>query len=458
MTMDNKNLQTIADVEAVQQKENQLKDWVSYAIKQAKSRGADAVEISASWQQGLSTTVRLGDVETLEFNRDQGFGVTVYYKKAKGSSSTNQLTKATIDEVIEAACKMATFTSSDPFAGLAEPELMATYFPELDIYHPWQIAIESAIAMAKECENVGRQHTEISNSDGASFTSHQSCHVYGNSHDFIGTRLGTRHSLSCLLLAETENEMQRDYWYDTKRDYRDLLEPAMIGRTAAERTVRRLHARPIKTQTAPVLFLPEVASGLLGHFINAVSGGNLYRSSSFLLGKLQQTIFPEHIEIIENPHRKKGAGSAVFDSDGVATNRKHLIKDGILASYVLGSYSARKLGMVSTGNAGGVHNIEISSAQAAAFEQLLQTMHKGLIVCELMGQGVNIVSGDYSRGAAGFWVENGEIQHFVQGVTIASNLTDMFKNIVAIGNDVDARGNIQTGSILIEKMAIAGSA
>ncbi len=453
----NQSPKLFEDKNVIHAKEAELKDLVSYVLEKAKSLGATEAEIGASWYQGLSVNVRMGDVETLEFNRDQGFAVTVFFNQSKGSASTNDFSKTALDDAVKAACNIAKFTSPDPYAGLADANLIANNFPELDLYHPWPISTEDAIELAQCSENAAREHEKITNSDGASLSSHQGCRVYGNSHQFIGSQIGTRHSMSCMVLAKQGDEMQRDYWYDSARDYSDLLPPQEIGAICAKRTASRLGVKPLNTQHAPVLFSAPIASGLINHLISAISGSNLYKNASFLNKHLHKQILPEEISIVENPHLRKGHGSANFDSEGVATYKKYFIHNGVLDSYLLGSYSARKLAMKSTGNAGGVHNVLVEATNLISFDNLCKHMHKGFIVTELMGHGINIVTGDYSRGAAGFWVENGEVQYPVQGVTIAGNLAEMFKQITAVGSDVDYRGNIQTGSILIDSMAIAGN-
>ena len=437
--------------------ETRLKTLVSDILGEARKQGADACEVGVSLDAGLSASVRMGDVETVEFNRDQGFGITVYQGKRKGSASTSDSTKEAIIDTVKAACNIARYASEDPCAGLADPELMAKDLPDLDLYHPWDINAEEAIELAVSCEAEGRDYSsKITNSDGASVSTHQGCRVYGNSHGFIGSYISSRHSLSAVLIAQQNDDMQRDYWYTLARDANDLEGAIDVGKKAAERTVNRLGGQQVDTGRAPVLFAPEVASGLISHFLGAISGGSLYRQSSFLLDSLGKQIFPDWVRIYEHPQLKKALGSASFDNDGLATRAKDFITEGILHNYILSTYSARKLGMESTGNAGGVNNLFIGS-NAGGQEELIKKMGTGLLVTELMGQGVNIVTGDYSRGAGGFWVENGVIQYPVSEVTIAGNLRDIFKSIVAVGDDIDRRGNVQTGSILIEEMALAGS-
>lgn len=433
-----------------------LREKVERIIEEARRQGASASEVSVSMEQGLSTTVRQGEVETVEFNRDQGFGITLYVGQSKGSASTTGSGDEAIRETVAAALAIARHASQDEFAGLADATLMARELPDLDLYHPWSITPEQAIEQALSCESAAFDFdARIRNADGTSLNTHQGCRAYGNSNGFIGAYCSTRHSLSCVMIAESEGQMQRDYFYDVNRIGEALIDPQTIGRRAAERAVRRLGARPIPTCEVPVLFAPELATGLFSHFIAAISGGNLYRKASYLEDALGQTLFPEWLSLDERPHIPRALGSASYDGDGLATYAKPFVENGRLISYVLSTYSGRKLGMPSTANAGGVHNLFVSHGeedQAA----LLRRMGRGLLVTELMGQGLNLVTGDYSRGAGGYWVENGEIQFPVQEVTIAGNLRDMFRQIVAIGCDIETRGNVRTGSVLIERMMVAG--
>jgi PmbA protein len=435
---------------------SQLKVSVQSILDEAKKQGATSAEAGLSLQDGLSVTARLGEVETIEHDYSQNLGVTVYFGQCKGSASSTDLSPESIKETVSAACSIARYTSADEYAGLPDKELLATEFPDLELYHPWALTTDEAIALAIECENAARfYHTDISNSEGASVNTHQGFSVLGNSLGFLQGRQTTRHSLSCSVLAQRGDSMQRDYWYSVTRNPL-ALEPAIeVGKKAAERALRRLQARSLTTRQCPVLYCAEMAAGLLSALCGAISGSSLYRKSSFLLDALDSQIFPEFVHIHEQPHLIGALGSATYDDEGVATQTRDLVSDGILRGYLLGSYSARKLGLRSTGNAGGVRNLTITPG-ALNFEDLLKQMHTGLLVTELMGQGVNRVTGDYSRGAAGFWVENGEIQYPVEEITIAGNLKTMFKNIVAVGNDVDYRGNVRTGSILVEQMSIAG--
>jgi PmbA protein len=426
----------------------QLQAQVEEILAEAKRQGASACEVAVSVGQGLSTTVRQGEVETVEFNRDQGFGITLYVGQRKGSASTSATGSAAIRETVAAALAIAKHASEDECAGLADAALMARELPELDLYHPWSISPEQAVEQALVCEAAAfAADARVNNADGTSLNTHQGCRVYGNSHGFVGGYASTRHSLSCVMIAGGEGQMQRDYWYDVNRQGELLADAGEIGRRAALRAVSRLGARPVPTCEVPVLFAAELA---------AISGGNLYRHSSFLEGALGQRLFPEWLSLDERPHLPRALGSAAFDGDGLATYAKSFVDKGELVSYVLGTYSGRKLGLPSTANSGGVHNLFVSHGEEDQ-QALIRRMGRGLLVTELMGQGLNLVTGDYSRGAAGFWVENGEIQFPVQEVTIAGNLRDMFRQIVAVGRDLERRGNICTGSVLIEKMTVAGS-
>ncbi len=435
----------------------QLQEQVARIIAEAKAQGASACEVAVSVEQGLSTSVRQGEVETVEFNRDQGFGITLYLGQRKGSASTSASGDAAIRETVAAALAIAKHASEDECSGLADADLMARDLPDLDLFHAWDITPEQAIERALECEAAAfATDSRIKNADGTSLNTHRGCRVYGNSHGFVGGYASTRQSLSCVMIAEADGLMQRDYWYDVSRRGEDLADAVSIGRRAAERAVSRLGARPVPTCEVPVLFAAELATGLFGHFLSAVSGGNLYRKSSFLEGTLGQVLFPEWLSLEERPHIRGALGSAAFDGDGLATYAKSFVENGELRSYILGTYSGRKLGMPSTANSGGVHNLFVSHGDEDQ-KALLKRMGRGLLVTELMGHGLNMVTGDYSRGAGGYWVENGEIQFPVQEVTIAGNLRDMFKQIVAVGNDLELRSNVRTGSVLIEKMTVAGS-
>jgi PmbA protein len=433
-----------------------LKDVVQQLLNEAKQQGASAAEAAFSVDNGLSVSARMGDVETIEYHCDQGIGVTVYFGQQKGSASTNDVSPDSLKETVKAACSIARYASADEYAGLPDPVLLATEFPDLDLNHPWAIDAERAIAIAIECENAARFYDKaISNSEGGSVSSHQGTRVFGNSLGFLQGYQSSRHSISCSVLAGSGDAMQRDYWYSVARNP-SLLETAQfVGEKAAQRTLARMDARSLSTRQCPVLFAPEMASGLIGSLLGAISGSSLYRKSSFLLDSLDTQIMPDFVRIHEQPLLVGGMGSASYDAEGVATKARDIVSDGILRSYILSTYSARKLNMQTTGNAGGVHNLTVESGEQD-FAGMLNLLGTGLLVTELMGQGVNRVTGDYSRGASGFWVENGVIQYPVQEITIAGNLKTMLRNLVAIGNDMDLRGNIRVGSILLEQMAIAG--
>ncbi len=426
-------------------------------LAKARKAGATACEAEVSQGFGQDVSVRRSEVETIEYNRDKGLGVTVYFGQRRGHASTSDLSPAAIRDTVDAALSIARHTASDEFAGLPDEALLARDIPDLSLYHPWELSVEAAIELAKNCEEAAMRVDErISNSEGASVSTQESLFMYGNSLGFLAGYPSSRHSVSCAVIAGENDAMQRDYWYDSKRAAADLGDVEAIGRRAGERTVRRLDARKIDTTECPVLFEAPIASGLFGHFVSAISGGSLYRKSSFLLDSLGKPIFAPLVNIRELPHLEKGLASSPFDNEGVATRARDLVKGGVLQGYMLGSYSARKLGMVTTGNAGGNHNLIIEST-GQDFEQLLKLMGTGLLVTELLGHGINPVTGDYSRGAAGFWVENGEILYPVEEVTIAGNLAQMYRDISAIGSDVLAQGSKQCGSTLIGKMTVAGN-
>jgi PmbA protein len=434
-----------------------IQQIVEDLLKEARQQGADAAEAGASQDAGLSVNVRLGELETVEHTRDNSLGITVYFGRCKGSASTSDFSPRAIRETVSAACDIARFTTDDPCAGLADAHLMATDYPQLDLYHPWELTTAQASDLCLACEDAARsQDARIANSDGASLNSASGIQVYGNSHGFVGGYPFSRHSLSCAVVAQDDSGMQRDYWYSVDRRGAGLDSPEHVGITAAQRSLARLGGRQLTTRSAPVIFRADVAPSLLRSLISAIQGGSLYRKASFLLDHLGEQVFPEFVHIHEDPLKVRGLGSAPFDSDGVATAAKDLVAGGILKSYVLDSYSARKLGMQTTANAGGVHNLIIDSGDMD-LSGLLGQMGSGLLVTEMMGQGVNPVTGDYSRGAAGFWVENGEIAYPVEEITIAGNLKDMFRNLVAVGNDTDVPGSTHSGSWLIDRMTIAGN-
>lgn len=445
----------VSTLDSSQQDLDRLATLAEDTIRRARTAGASQAEVSASIDTGLNVNVRLGEVETVEHTRDRGFALTVYFGQRKGSASTADLNPDSIQATIEQACAIARFTEEDPAAGLADADRMATEFPDLDLWHPWDLDVDEAIALGQAIEDGGRNVAGITNSDGSSVNTGRSLSVYANSHGFLGRERGTRHSLSVALIAGEDDAMQRDYWYDSGRRAQDFMDPAEIGRKAAERTLSRLNAQRLGTRQSPVLFAPEVARGLLGHLLGAVSGGSLYRRSSFLVDHVGKQILPSWFRIDEKPLIPRGLGSSVFDAEGVATLDAPLVVDGVLERYILGSYSARKLGLRSTGNAGGVHNLFVKTGDDD-FAGMLRKLGTGLLVTEVMGQGVSIVTGDYSRGASGFWVENGQIAYPVEEITIAANLRDMYANLVAVGADVDRRSHVLTGSWLVERMTIAG--
>ncbi len=445
------------DITDIRGNEDELRNLVADILAEARRQGASGAEVSASTDAGLSVTVRRGELETVEFNQDRGFGITLYYGLRKGSASTSDSSLHAIRETVQAAANIARHTQEDPCNGLADPSLMPKALPDLDLYHPWQMDPAAAQARALACESAGFAHDgRVVNSEGAQVSTQQSCRVYGNSHGFIGAHSATRHGVSCVLIAEDASGMQRDYWYTSARDPADLEDAEQVGVEAARRTVARLSPRKVGTGRFPVLFAPNVATGLTGHLLSAISGGAQYRKSSFLLGSLGTQVAADHLTLSEDPHLRNSIGGAVFDGDGVATRAKAFVDRGTVANYVLSTYSARKLGMQSTGNAGGVFNLTISG-RTLPKQQLLPTLGRGFYVMELMGQGVNGVTGDYSRGAAGFWVEDGAIAYPVDEVTIAGNLKDIYMDLQYLGDDLDTRGNIRAPSILVGSMTLAGT-
>lgn len=432
------------------------KDLFKELIQYAQKKGATEVELVSTQNTGLNITVRNQAPETIEFNRDKNVSVTVYIGKKTGVSTTNDLRYDSLKQVIDSAITMAKYAEEDPFSGLPDKEHMAYEYPDLKLSYPWEINSEFCIEQAKRAESGGLAHDKkIKQCDGASFSVYQSNSLLANSNDFIGLFPSSYYSLSCMMIGEDKAGMERDYDYTCHRDIHQLATPELIGQMAAQKTLARLSPKKIPSQVANVMFIPSVARGLFSHFFSAISGGSLYRKTTFLLDSLGKKIFPEFVTLHENPHLLHGLSSAPFDSEGVKTYSKNIIKEGVLQSYLLSTYSARKLGMKTTGNAGGIHNIAINST-GENFEALIKKLDKGLLVTELMGQGVNIVTGDYSRGASGFWIENGQIAYPVSEITIAGNLKDMFLNIVAVGNDVDYRSGLHTGSVIIPDMTIAG--
>lgn len=437
----------------------ELSAVVALALEEARASGASQAEADCSLQQGLNVTVRLGEVETIEYQRDRALGITVYFNGSKGSASSADMNPGAVREMVAKACMIARYTSRDEYAGLAEPDEMAREIPDLDLFHPWDLAPEQAITMARECEAAGRAvDARITNSEGASVSSHRGVRVYGNSHGFLAGYPSSSHSVSCVLLAQEGDDMQRDYWYSASRVPSQLDDLGEVGRRAGERAVARLGARQLSTRRAPVLFAADMARGFFGHLVSAVRGSSQYRKTSFLLDAAGQQILPAFLQMQERPHMPRALASSPFDSEGVTTRDRDLVRDGVLQGYVLGSYSARKLGLRTTGNAGGIHNLIVRSSEGELTPaEMLRRLDRGLYVTELMGQGVNGVTGDYSRGASGFWVENGAIAYPVHEVTVAGNLRDMFLGVRALGNDVDTHGAIRTGSVLVDEVTVAGS-
>jgi PmbA protein len=434
-----------------------LESIIERALQEARARGASQAEAAVSQDTGLSVGVRLGEVETLEHQRDRSMGITVYFGQRKGSASTADFSAEAVGATVAKACSIARFTAEDASSGLADAVLMARAPQDLDLSHPWNVTADRAIEIAKSCEAAALGFdSRINNSEGASVGTHQGLHVYGNTHGFVGGYPTTSHTLSCVVLAGTGEDMQRDYWYTSSRDWHELQDPESVGRESARRTIARLGPRKISTRRAPVLFVPELARGLIGHFVAAIRGSSQYRQASFLLNSAGQQVFPANFSIAERPHLPKAMASAPFDDEGVATRDRELVAAGVLTGYILSSYSARKLGLQSTGNAGGSHNLIVAPTLTGGVPAMLSRLGTGLLLTELMGQGVNTVTGDYSRGAAGFWVENGEIQFPVAEVTIAGNLRSMFLGLGEVGDDIDARGGVRVGSILVQEMTIAG--
>lgn len=435
---------------------DEFRQLVRDALSHAAACGATASEVEVSEGFGQNVSVRRGEIETIEHSRDRGMGVTAYLGKRRGHASTSDLSGAAVRSTVEAALSIARLTASDEFSGLADPELLATEFPDLDLHHPWTIPVEEAIELARSCEQAAfRADPRVTNSEGATVSAQQSQFIYGNTHGFLAGYPSSRHSVSCAVIAGRDDNMQRDDWWAMSRAPDDLESAESVGAIAGQRAARRLEARKIGTTEVPILFEAPVAAGLLGHLVAAVSGGSLYRRQSFLLDSLGQRIFPEFVRIRDMPFIRRALGSGTFDDEGVSTREREIVSGGVLQGYFLGSYSARKLGMQSTGNAGGSHNLVLDST-GETFDALLKKMGRGLLVTELLGQGINMVNGDYSRGAAGFWIEGGEIAYPVHEVTIAGNLKDMFAGIVAIGSDVLIRGSRRCGSILIDRMTLAG--
>ncbi|SPP31879.1 Metalloprotease PmbA [Arsenophonus endosymbiont of Aleurodicus floccissimus] len=433
----------------------QLEETVAYALSIAK-KSCDAAEVTINKSTGISVSTRFGETENIEFNSDGALGITVYHKQRKGSASSTNLHPAAIKRTVQAAIDIAQYTSEDPFAGLADAELLAYQSPDLKLFYPFDIDAEKAIQLAGQAEmSALNTDKRIKNTEGGSFNSHYGIRVFGNTHGMLQSYCSSRHSMSSCVIAQENDGMERDYAYSIARRLEDLKSPQRVGQEAARRTVARLSPRKLSTMKTPVIFAAEVATGLFGHLVGAISGTSIYRRSSFLLDSLGKQIFPSWLTIQEKPHLISGLASSPFDSEGVNTSQRNIVEQGILQIWLLASYSARKLGLQSTGHAGGIHNWHITG-QGLDFAALLREMGTGLVVTELMGQGVSSVTGDYSRGAAGFWVENGVIQYPVSEITIAGNLKQMWANIVTIGNDIETRSNIQCGSVLLPEMHVAG--
>ncbi len=434
----------------------ELEGIVQQVLDAAKSAGATSAEADIGTGNGLSVTVRMGELETIEHQRDKGLSLTVYLDQQKASASTTDFTSQAIADAARAACTIAKNAGADEHAGLIDTKYLAQQIPDLDLFHPWDIEPDEAVELALQCEHEARQlDPRINNSDGSLLNTYSGCHIYGNTNGFIGGWNWSSHTIDCTVIAEQDGNMQRDGWYSKARDRNDLQDIKDVGREAASRTVAKLGARKLSTRNVPVIFEAPVASSLFSAFISAISGSALYREASFLLNKLNQQVFADHIHIHEQPHLKKALGSAPFDNNGMATRARDLVKDGILQGYLLSAYSARKLGMTPTGNAGGAHNLIIESG-SSDLSGLIKKMGTGLLITDMIGFGVNQVTGDFSRGASGVWIESGEIQYPVEEITVAGNLIEMYKQIVEIANDIERRGNIQTGSVLIESMIVAG--
>ncbi|MGK4329659.1 metalloprotease PmbA [Lonsdalea quercina] len=433
-----------------------LEQAVAQALELARA-GSDAAEVAVTKTTGIGVSTRYGEVENVEFNSDGALGITVYHQQRKGSASSTDLCPEAIARTVQAALDIARYTSVDPFAGPADEALLAFDAPDLDLFHPAELDAERGIELAARAEQSALQADErITNTEGGSFNSYYGVKVFGNSHGMLQSYCSSRHSMSSCVIAGEGGHMQRDYAYTIGRALDDLQTPEWVGQECARRTLSRLAPRKLSTMQAPVMFSAEVATGLFGHLVGAISGSSVYRKSTFLLDQLGQQILPEWLTIRELPHLRKGLASTPFDSEGVRTQERDIVKDGVLQTWLMTSYAARKLGMQSTGHAGGIHNWRIAG-RGLDFDGMLREMGTGLLVTELMGQGVSGVTGDYSRGAAGFWVENGQIQYPVSEITIAGNLKDMLRNIVTVGDDIETRSNIQCGSVLLPAMKIAGA-
>ncbi|EIJ73176.1 metalloprotease PmbA [Haemophilus parahaemolyticus] len=440
----------------LQTQEQELRQAVEFALNFAKKAGAEA-EVGVTKVAGLSVSSRLEQVENIEFNNDGSLGISVYLGKRKGNASTSDLQSKSIQQAVESALAIAKHTSEDDCAGLADKELMAFDAPDLELYHQADLSVDQALALAIETENAALNADEqIVNSEGATFNSHSGVRVYGNTHGMLQSNLSSRYSLSCSVIAAHGEQLERDYEYTISREFDKLQAPQWVGQQAAFKAVDRLNPQKIKTCEVPVIYYNDVATGLIGHLAGAISGGALYRKSSFLLDHLGKQVLPDWFEISERPHLLRQLASTAFDSEGVITQDREIITDGVLQTYLMTSYSARKMGLKSTGHAGGIHNWLVKPNRAGGLDTLLKEMDTGLLLTEFLGSAINPVTGEYSRGAAGFWVEKGKIQYPVAEITVAGQLQEMFNNIVAVADDVEHRSNIQTGSILIEKMKISG--
>ncbi len=436
--------------------EASLETVAAQAVELAKRLGADEAEAGVSYEEGLSVTVRMGEVESVERQRDRGLAITVYRDRKKGSASTTDFDSSSVEEIVRKALSIGSFTAADEYAGLADASLMAVDPPDLELYFPWDVDVDGATGLALRAEDAARAlDSRIANSEGATVTSGAGRRAYANSHGFVGSYPSSSHSLSCSVVAKSASSLERDYWYTVSRRPEDLDSPESVGEESARRAVARLDARPVSTRVVPVIYPPEVARGLFGHLIAAIRGTAQYRRASFLAGAKGEQVLSSLVDITEDPLIPRALGSAPFDGEGVVTKRRELVKSGVLQGYVLSSYSARRLGVPTTGNAGGVHNLLVRPT-AGPLEELIKGCEQGFVVGELLGQGVDIVSGDYSRGAAGFWVERGEIVHPVNEVTIAGNLRDLLQNIRAIGSDIETRGVVRCGSVLVDGLTLAG--
>ncbi len=439
----------------VAEQQKVLEQAVVQALDLAKASN-DGAEVAVTKTIGISVSTRYGEVEKVEFNSDGALGITVYHQNRKGSASSTDLSPEAIKRTVQAAIDIARYTSADPYAAPADPDLLVFDAPDLDLYHPWEIDADRAIELAAQAEQAAlKADPRIINTEGGSFNSHVGIKVFGNSHGMLQSYCSSRHSLSSSVIAEQDGDMECDYAYTIGRAFEDLQSPDWVGEECARRVVSRLAPRKLSTMKTPVIFAAEVATSLFGHLVGAISGSSVYRKSTFLLDALGQQILPEWLTIREQPHLLKGLASTPFDNEGVRTQARDIIKEGVLQTWLMTSYSARKLSLKSTGHAGGIHNWRVAG-QGSSFDDLLKQMGCGLVVIELMGQGVSAITGDYSRGVAGYWVENGEIQYPVSEITIAGNLKDMWRNIVTVGNDIETRSNIQCGSVLLPEMKIAG--